>query len=370
MEQSFEKATRENTNVSNAEKKYELITNRIKEIIGNDELKKLCQKTEPIRIYFGTSPTGKMHLAYLIPLLKIADFIKAGCEVKILIADLHAGLDNLKSTLETIKYRVQYYERIIRTILRQLRVPIDKIQFVLGSTFQKSESYVMDMFKLMMNTTVHDAKRAGAEVVKQTSNPKLGGLVYPILQALDEEYLGVEVQLGGLDQRKLATFALENMPKLGYKKRVYLMNPMLSAINAKPTDSSTNISDTKMSSSDNLSKIDFLDSKADIKKKISKAYCLEGNLGCSPLMELMKHVIFPIQNQLDIGSFTINRKEEHGGQLIYNSYDELENDFVDLKLHPMDLKLGIIDYLNIFLEPIKIEFDNPEMAELLQKAYP
>lgn len=56
-------------------------------------------------------------------------------------------------------------------------------------------------------TTEHDAKKAGAEVVKQVDSPLLSGLVYPLLQALDEEYLQVDAQFGGVDQRKIFTFA-------------------------------------------------------------------------------------------------------------------------------------------------------------------
>ena len=41
------------------------------------------------------------------------------------------------------------------------------------------------------------AKKAGAEVVKQTSNAPLSGLLYPILQILDEQHLKVDAQFGG-----------------------------------------------------------------------------------------------------------------------------------------------------------------------------
>jgi tyrosyl-tRNA synthetase len=36
-----------------------------------------------------------------------------------------------------------------------------------------------------------------AEVVKQSDKPALSGLIYPGLQALDEEYLKVDAQFGG-----------------------------------------------------------------------------------------------------------------------------------------------------------------------------
>lgn len=44
-----------------------------------------------------------------------------------------------------------------------------------------------------------DARKAGAEVVKQVDNPVISGLIYPILQALDEEALDVHAQFGMLD---------------------------------------------------------------------------------------------------------------------------------------------------------------------------
>lgn len=46
------------------------------------------------------------------------------------------------------------------------------------------------------------------------------------LQALDEEYLKVDAQFGGIDQRKIFTFAEKYLPQLGYQKRSHLMNPM------------------------------------------------------------------------------------------------------------------------------------------------
>jgi len=45
--------------------------------------------------------------------------------------------------------------------------------------------------------------------VKQVDNPTLSGLIYPLLQALDEEALDVHAQFGGVDQRKIFTLATE-----------------------------------------------------------------------------------------------------------------------------------------------------------------
>ena len=87
------------------------------------------------------------------------------------------------------------------------------------------------------------------------------------IQALDEEYLKVDVQFGGVDQRKIFMYARENLPKLGYAKRSHLMNPMVPGLTG-----------SKMSSSEADSKIDLLDPPSQIKKKLKKAFCEEGNI--------------------------------------------------------------------------------------------
>jgi tyrosyl-tRNA synthetase len=103
-------------------------------------------------------------------------------------------------------------------MLKACGVSTEKLRFVFGSSYQKTSDYVMDLYKLSSVVSEHDAKKAGAEVVKQTGNAPLSGLMYPLLQVLDEQYLDCDVQFGGVDQRKLFTAATEWLPKLGYRK--------------------------------------------------------------------------------------------------------------------------------------------------------
>jgi tyrosyl-tRNA synthetase len=85
-------------------------------------------------------------------------------------------------------------------IFTSLGVPVSKLKFIEGSSYQLSREYNLDNYKLCATVTEHDAKKAGAEVVKQVESPLLSGLLYPGLQALDEQYLGVDFQFGGVDQ--------------------------------------------------------------------------------------------------------------------------------------------------------------------------
>lgn len=41
----------------------------------------LNKERRDIKIYWGTATTGKPHVAYFVPMSKIADFLRAGCEV-------------------------------------------------------------------------------------------------------------------------------------------------------------------------------------------------------------------------------------------------------------------------------------------------
>lgn len=75
------------------------------------------------------------------------------------------------------------------------------------------------MFRLISTVSVQDAREAGSEVIKQVANPLLSGLLYPCLQALDEEYLKVDEQFGELNQAKIFSFAEKYLPLLGFKKR-------------------------------------------------------------------------------------------------------------------------------------------------------
>lgn len=118
--------------------------------------------------------------------------------------DIHAFLDNLKAPIELVRHRVDYYRHVLVSALKSIGVPTERLIFVTGSSYQLTEAYNMDNYRLCASITEHDALRAGAEVVKQVASPLLSGLLYPGLQALDEQYLDVDFQFGGVDQVRLS----------------------------------------------------------------------------------------------------------------------------------------------------------------------
>ena len=167
--------------------------------------------------------------------------------------------------------------------------------------------------------------------------------------------MDMDLQFGGIDQRKILAFARENHPKLGYKPRVEVMTPMLPGLQG-----------AKMSSSIEGSKIDLLDDAETIRKKINSANCpvaVEDN----GVLAFMKSVIMVNKNDKN-EKLMVSRPEKFGGDLVYENYEELEKDFLSKKLHPMDLKNSVADEVNKFLEPIREKMKGRE--ELLKLAFP
>src|SRR3989344_9123472 len=109
--------------------KLELIKRNTQEIIEEKELKDILKK-KSYSAYIGFAPTGRMHVGYLIPLVKIKEFIEAGFKFKFLIADLHAFLDDKKTPWELLNLRSRYYEDAIKSVFIAIDVDIKKIEFV------------------------------------------------------------------------------------------------------------------------------------------------------------------------------------------------------------------------------------------------
>src|SRR3989344_2111831 len=316
--------------------RLELIKRNTQEIITDEELTKLLQvKKNPV-VYLGTAITGRPHIGYFMWVLKCADFLRAGFKVKILLADLHGALDN--TPWDVLEKRYKYYETIIPLIFEAIGVNTKNLEFVKGSKFQMSKEYFFDVLKFSTFVSVEDCKRAASEVVKLGEHPKLSGIIYPIMQSLDEEYLGVDIQYGGIDQRKILVFARENLPKLGYKSRIEIMTPLIPGLIGK-----------KMSASDPKSKIDLLDDEKEVERKILNAYCEAGKTEDNGVLAFLKYVIFAIK-QDNKKEFILERDKKFGGNIKYKNYDDLEKDYIDGRVHPLDLKKNLAREINLILK--------------------
>src|SRR3989338_7199559 len=321
----------------NAEEKFSIVKRNTQEILTEQELKDRLNTDEKLTAYYGTACTGPFHMAYLIPLTKVFDLNKAGIKTKILIANIHAALDDLKAPWEEIEKRAEYYKKCIENSFPW----DDKPEIVLGSEFQQEKDYVHDLLKMATSVTVNRATRAASEVTRM-KNPKVSEIIYPLMQALDEQYLDVDMQIGGIDQRHIMALAREELPRLGYMQRIEVMTPLIASLKG---------ADTKMSASLPDTHIKVYDSEAQIREKISRAYCLAGDRN-NAVLQICRFIVFTIKNRLKI-----ERPAKFGGDAIFESYETLEGDFLNKKLHPADLKKAVADELISVFSPVRKYFE-------------
>ncbi|KAF5024648.1 hypothetical protein F66182_3270 [Fusarium sp. NRRL 66182] len=321
----------------------------------------ILKENRPLRVYWGSATTGKPHCGYFVPMVKIAELLHAGCHVKILLADVHAYLDNMKAPFELIAHRCQYYQFLIKSLLRAIGVDMAKLEFIQGSSYQWKAEYTIDCRRLEGMTRVSAAKKAGAEVVKQASDPFVGGLVYPIMQALDEQHLDVDAQLGGLDQRKIFTFALENLPRIGYKVRAHMMNAMVPGLGEAQ----------KMSSSEPSSKIGLLDTPSEVANKIKKAACTPKKVEGNGIIAFIEHVIFRVDVLKSGGRPRFAVEQRDAEPLVYESISELKKDYENDILTPQLLKPALVKALNELLGSIREDFEaSQEWQRVAELGYP
>jgi tyrosyl-tRNA synthetase len=182
-------------------------------------------------------------------------------------------------------------------------------------------------------------------------------------------------------------YAASLLPRLGYDKRAHLMNPMVPGL-----------SGGKMSSSEPKSKIDFLDSAAEVKSKLKAAVCTPGDVENNGVLAFVKAVLIPVQELKEeqaksrgekqaprgegSGSFvsanapqgtvfSLPRPEKFGGDIHFSSYQALEDAYAKEEVHPGDLKGGVTHAMIELLTPIRKMFDaDKEWQEAERNGYP
>jgi tyrosyl-tRNA synthetase len=321
------------------QKKLDLIKRNTSEILTEEELKELITSKAHPKAYIGRAITGPLHIGHLVSLTKLIDLQKAGFQTTILLADIHAALDDLKSKWEELELRYEYTKKAIELAIDWPEQP----KIVRGSDFQTTHNYIMDIFKFSSQLTVNNAKHAASEVTRM-KNPKVSELIYPIMQALDEQYLDVDVQLGGSDQRHIQVLAREYLPLMGYKKRVEIM------VNLVPSLKGPGV---KMSSSVEGSLIKVNASEEEIRKAINNAYCPMQIITDNPIIEMVALYVLPNE-----GSFIIKRDNKFGGDLKIESAKQLKTIYTEGKLHPMDLKNFLAEYLIKKLKRVREYFES------------
>ncbi len=315
------------------DEKKELIMRNTEEIVSLDSLNALLSKKKKPRVYCGYEPNGPMHLGHFVTITKLMDLEKAGFEVVILLADIHALL-NRKGSEEEIKKEVENWRKTIKAIGIKAKV-------VLGSDFQFTKDYQIDVMKLAQESTINRGLRSMQEIARDVENATISQLWYPLMQVADIKHLKVDVALGGLEQRKVHMIG-KDMAKILDYNFIAIHTPLITSLKGPGQ---------KMSKSVPGSGISITDTNEEIKKTIDKAYCPEKETKENPILQIAKLIIFPRFEKIEI-----KRPEKFGGNFKLKDYEELEKSYSAGKIHPMDLKNTIVEYLEKIIAPIRKKY--------------
>lgn len=347
------------------EEKIKIIKEVAEELINEDELRELLlQKKHPIA-YDGFEPSGQIHIAQgLLRTINVNKLTKVGIKFKFWVADYFAMLNNkYDGDLEKIKIAGEYFIEVWKSCGMDLK----NVEFVWASDFfNKNPSYWETVMKLAMNSTVSRVLKCGQIMGREenTSNPS-AQIMYPLMQAADIIHLEADIAQLGLDQRKVNMLARDIFPKIGAKKPVCVHHHMLLGLQFAQTTAEgidRKIA-MKMSKSKPDTAIFMTDTKEDIERKFKKAHCIDGVIEDNPVLEYFKYIVFEKYSNI-----LVERPEKFGGNLIYNSYIELEEDFKNQNIKSVDLKQTLAKYINELIEPTRKHFETDKRAkELLEK---
>ncbi len=356
------------------EEKINLITRNLEETLTKEELKTLIESGQPLRHYIGMEISGKGHTGWVFLMHKIKDLQEAGVEVQILLADWHTWLNKkLDGTLETAKRMAKsYFEEGLKAAAICAGADPNKINFVLGSELYEKlgNDYWAMVVRVAKATTLSRMIRSTTIMGRKESEISDSAmLIYPSMQSADIFALKVNIAHAGTDQRNVHVVAREAASQLGEQKPIAIHHHLLQGL-IQPVliedENGKKVLDAeaaKMSKSKPDTAIFIHDEPEEIKRKINQAYAPEGVVEFNPILDWVKHLIFYEESS----SLIIKRDPKWGGELSYTNYEDLEKDYAEKKLHPMDLKIAVAEWLIQKLEPARKYFEEPKRKAALEE---
>lgn len=358
-----------------------LITRNLEEVLTREDLEHLVATKTPLRHYIGFEISGKIHLGTgLVCMSKVRDFVEAGVECTIFLADWHSWInDKLGGDRDVIRrMATDYFAEGLKASFRAVGGDPAKLNFVLGSDlYHNNDTYWASLIDVSKNTTLARMQRSITILGrKEGETVDFAKLIYPSMQVADIFEMGVNIAHAGMDQRKAHVVARDVASKLRVRplrdatgaqiKPVTVHHPLLLGLK-KPSmwpppegDLTDFWASMKMSKSDKNSALFVHDSEDEVRQKVRKAFCPPDSAGFNPILDWVRKLIFPRD-----GEFRIARAEQHGGNLIFTAPEEVDEAFLSGALHSADLKNGVADWLVEVLRPAREAFAAPEQQAAL-----
>jgi len=360
------------------DEKFNLIAGNLEEVLTGEELKTTIASGTPLKHYIGFEISGKVHLGTgFATMQKVKDLQQAGVQTTIFLADWHTWLNKkLDGTLETARRMARdYFEEGLKAAAICVGADPDKIKFVLGSELYEkmSNEYWATVIKVSKETTLARMLRSTTIMGRKESDISDSAmLIYPAMQSADIFAIDINLAHAGTDQRNVHVVARDCAAELNFPKPIAIHHHLLQGL-LKPSvwpipkdNREESIMALKMSKSKPDSAVFITDNPEEIKRKVGNAFCPEGEIEFNPILDWTKHLIFyPSASQGP--ALQVQRDSKWGGDVTYTSYEGLEKDYAEKKLHPMDLKTAVAEWLIAKLEPAREYFKDPKRKAALEE---
>ncbi len=209
-----------------------LLRPKCKEIIKEEELKKLLSKKSKLRVKLGVDPTGsELHLGHAVPLMLLNIFERAGHQVHFIIGDFTAQIGDPAGRLEKrkelsrkdVEQNMKSYRTQIAPLINLKEVTIRRNSEWLGS--MKLESF----FKVLGAVSFGDmAQREDFRArIKLGAGVSLREANYAVLMGIDSLETKADIEVGGIDQMLNFMETRDIMSAAGSIPEVVLMTPIL-----------------------------------------------------------------------------------------------------------------------------------------------
>jgi tyrosyl-tRNA synthetase len=346
--------------------RFELITRNTVEVVTPGELREKLERGEKLKGYIGYEPSGIVHVGWLVWIYKVRDMVEAGVDFRVLEATWHAFInDKLGGDMELIRGAA----RVVRRVMEAAGVPVERVKFVDAEELASDKEYWGLLLRAAKRATLARVKRALTIMGRRAEEAEtdFSKLIYTLMQVTDIFYMDLDIALGGMDQRKAHMLARDIAEKLGAKKPIAVHTPIITSLSGASRMEAGEVdeiaAEAKMSKSKPESAIFVVDSDEEIRAKIRRAYCPARQVEGNPVVEIARYLLFPRPGF----KLHVDRPSKYGGPVTYESYSELERDFREGKLHPLDLKNAVAEALIELLKPIReAVMGDPEMRELVK----
>lgn len=359
------------------------ITRNLDEVLTRADLERLVLSGTPLKHYIGFEISGKIHLGTgLLCMSKVKDFVDAGVECTIFLADWHSWInDKLAGDREAIRrIALGYFAEGLKASFACVGGDPSKLNFVLGTDlYHNNDQYWATLIDVSKNTTLARMQRSITILGRREGESvDFAKLIYPPMQVADIFVMGVNLAHAGMDQRKAHVIARDVASRMkvsplrnadgGKIKPICVHHPLLLGLK-KPViwpppdgDLADFWASMKMSKSDRSSALFVHDAPDEVRQKVRKAFCPPDHPAFNPMLDWVRKLIFPRD-----GVFNVRRSAEHGGDLSFSTPEDVDAAYIAGSLHPADLKNAVAEWLIEALEPARRAFDTPGGRTLISE---